>query len=240
MLLELQTEFGDGKRDKALRIGVEPVPLSYQVEGCHGEGQTGTEVNPDPMGYFLQMPHLGQHGQGGLHQHPLVLLAPAAELQIGWITGPGMETQVGQYHHFPLELGYQRLEIGVMNVGSGAVPGCYQTQMVEQQAQLSTHNPTVVGFPLLPDLGTAAAFPDRVDQFDTIGINDTQQGRGNQEVITPVLVLTQQSEETGAVGQLRKHIPMVLGQPSVESPVAHPFDDEEQANVVTSLGLKAD
>lgn len=50
------------------------------------------------MHHLFEMAHLGQHRQDGLNQHPIVPLAAAAQLQVGWIAGFGMEAGIPQDH----------------------------------------------------------------------------------------------------------------------------------------------
>ena len=120
--------------------------------------------------------------------------------------------------------------MGIMNIGRGTVPGSDQTQMVEHQAELATYNPAVVGLAFLSHLAGTTSFPDGMNQLNAVAIDDPQQTGFSQEAVTPVLVSSQQSEETSPVGQTREHIPMVLLQPSVEGSVADAFNGMEQAD----------
>ena len=138
-----------------------------------------------------------------------------------------MESTIGQDHHLIFKPLDQMLKMGIVDVGSGTIPSRHQAQVVEEQAELASNNPAMIGFPLLPHLMLATSLSYRMNQLDAVGIDDAQQGRLGQETMAPVLVSTQQPEEAGAVGQLGKQGQMVVRQPTLESPVTHPFNGVE-------------
>ena len=221
VLVELQSNIGDGKLHESLGVRLEPMPLDHQVEGRHCEGQSGPEIVPDSMGYLLQMPYLGQHREYRLHQHPLVPLAPVAQFQVGWISRLSMETQVSEDHHLFIKLGYQWVEVGIMNIGRSAIPGSDHTQVIEDQAQLAANDPAVIGLAFPANLARATTLPSGVDQFNAVAIDDPQQSGSCQEGIRPILVLAQQPEEPGAMRQAREQLPMVARQPAIEGPITN-------------------
>src|SRR5688572_13743655 len=224
VLVKLQREISNREMDKALIIGLKAIPPGYDIKGCHGEGQAGTEILPDPMGYLFQMPYLSEHGEDCLHQHALIPLTTTAESKIRWVTYLGMETHVCKHYHSIHKPGCQRLEMSIMNIGCSTVPGCYETQMVKHHTELASYNPAVIGLPLFAYLGETTAFSCWMEQLNAIAVYDTQHRGRCQKAITPVLVNSEQAKETGTVWQSRKHVLMVACEPAIESPVAHPFD----------------
>ena len=70
-------------------------------------------------------------------------LSPLAGLEMGGVSVPGMESAVGHFQHLVFQPPRQMLEMGVTDVGGGAIPSTDQAQMIERQAQLSPHDPTV-------------------------------------------------------------------------------------------------
>jgi hypothetical protein len=95
-----------------------------------------------------------------------------AQLQVGWASLLGMKTQIGKDYHPPFNLGHQRLEMGVMNIGRSTVPGSDQPQMVEHQAELASHDPALVGLAFLTHLAGATPLPCWMDQLDTVAVHD--------------------------------------------------------------------
>ncbi len=82
--------------------------------------------------------------------------------------------------------------------------------------------------PLAADLLGAAAFAHRVDQLDTVGVNDPQHRRGGQEALGPVLMRHEEAQEPGALGELGKQRPRVAREPTIQRPVASAFEGMEQ------------
>ena len=185
------------------------------------------KVVPDPMHHLLEVPNQGEHGKHRFYQHALVPFPPLTQLEVGWVSYLGMESTIGQDHHLIFKPLDQMLKMGIVDVGSGTIPSRHQAQVVEEQAELASNNPAMIGFPLLPHLMLATSLSYRMNQLDAVGIDDAQQGRLGQETMAPVLVSTQQPEEAGAVGQLGKQGQMVVRQPTLESPVTHPFNGVE-------------
>src|SRR5262249_24437094 len=90
-----------------------------------------------------------------------------------------------------------------------------------QQTEFAADNPPMVGEAFAADLLGAAAFAHRMDQLDTIGIDDAEHGRRGQESLRPVLMGLQKTKEPRPLGQAGKQRPIVACQPAIEGPVAH-------------------
>ena len=221
---------GDGQMDYPLGIGCKALPLYHQIESRHGEGQACPKVVPTTMHYLLEMPDQGEHGEHSFDHHALVPLAPFTEFEIGGVSLTGMETHITQDDYLVFKPLNQGLKAGIVNIGGIPIPGRYQTQMIEHQAEFAFQEPAMIGFPLLSDLLVAPSLSYRVDQLDAIAVDNAQQTGFSQEGITPVLVSSQQPEEASPMGQSREHVPVVLVQPTVESPVASTFNGVQQAD----------
>jgi hypothetical protein len=208
--------------DKSLFIWLEAIPLRQDVEGRHGESQTGPEVVPNPMGEFLEMADQSEHRKHGFHHHALVPFSPSAQLEIGWVSFLSMKSTVRPDDHLVLEPLGQMLEADVADIGRGAVPSADQTQVVE--------GPAIIGLALLTHLAHRPPSPDGVNHLDAVAIHRPQQRRGSQEPVSPGLLRPEQAEETGPMRQLGKQGPVVVGQPAVEGPGAHALDGVEQPN----------
>ena len=83
-----------------------------------------------------------------------------------------METHITQDDHLVFKPLNQGLKAGIVNIGSITIPGRYQTQMIEHQAEFGSHDPAMIGFPLLSDLLVATSLSYRMDQLDAIAINN--------------------------------------------------------------------
>ena len=124
---------------------------------------------------FLEMANGGQHGQNGFDNHAFIVAEWLTHLQIGRIALFGMEAMIGKDHRAIFDALDQRVKDGVMNIRCITTPIDHLTEMVEQEAELAAHNPASVGIPLLANLLLRTAFAHRMDQFNPVAINDTQQ-----------------------------------------------------------------
>src|SRR6516165_2986156 len=88
------------------------------------------------------------------------------------------------------------------------------------------------------DLLGTAAFADRMDQLDAVGVNDPKHGRSGQEDLRPVLMGLQKTKEPGALGEAGKQRPIVARQPAIKGPVPHPLRACNSPKVTTSLGQR--
>ncbi len=182
------------------------------------------------MHYLLEMPDQGEHGEHRFNHHALVPLAAFTEFEIGGVSLTGMETRITQDDHLVFEPPNQGVKAGIVDIGGITIPGSDQTQMIEHQAEFAPHDPAMIGSPLLSNLLVATSLSYGMDQLDAIAVNNAQQTGFSQEGIRPVLVSSQQPEETSPMGQTREQIPVVLAQPTVEGPVASAFDGVQQAD----------
>src|SRR5215218_8692114 len=133
MVLVLQTELSDGQMHPAVLVGVQPVPLRQQVEGCHREGQPCLEVAPGPMRHTLDVTYCVQHGEHRLDHHAHVPLPSLAYQQVSGVASFEGEKVVSQHDHLLLVIANHRLEDRVMHVSSSTLPIYNQPPLVEQQ-----------------------------------------------------------------------------------------------------------
>ena len=123
-----------------------------------------------------------------------------------------------------------------MNVGCIAGPLNDQAEVIDQEAQLAAHDPTGVGFPFLANLAVAATFSARMDELDTVTINDAQQRGFSQETLRMPLVGVEQPIQPGSFRQLGEQRAMIPLQPAEKGAIAYPFKRKSRARVTTSLG----
>jgi len=92
-------------------------------------------------------------------------------------------------------------------------------------------------------LSLAAAFPARVEQFDAIGVYQTQQRRLCHKAPGPMPMAIEQPKQAGAAGQVREQRPQVSLQPAIKGAIANPFEGEQNGNrdhfagIETGLGM---
>jgi len=105
----------------------------------------------------------------------------------------------------------------IIDIGSIAISTDDESEVVEKIAQLATHNPSVIGLPFLIDLSLAPTFPDRMQQFNAVGIDDTDHGWISHEDIDISSVGVDLTKQPCSRPQVRKERSKVASQPSPES-----------------------
>jgi len=176
------------------------MPLDEYIEGRHGERQPGVEILPYAVHDPLAMADHGQHGEHRLHQQALLPLAALTEFQVGGVAFRGMKACVAQDNHALLKLSNEPLKGLVCDIGGGTRPPDNQPPLVEHQTQFAADNPAMVRHAFAADLLRAPTLPDRMDQLDPIGVDNTEHGRGGQEGPRPVLMGPEEAKEPGPLG----------------------------------------
>ena len=81
---------------------------------------------------------------------------------------------IGKNNHLLTHTLNKMLETAtVIHIGSITVPIQNQSEMIQQQTAFSTHNPSLIEYPLPTDLRLRAPFSARMNQFDTVSVNYT-------------------------------------------------------------------
>lgn len=176
------------------------MPLNQQIERGDGKRQPGLQVVGHSMHHFLGMTDQRQHGKHRLDQHPVVPSPAWAQFEVGRIAVAGMKPGIGQDQHAVLKYLDQRVKQGIVDVSRCAQPTDDTAPLIDQQAQFVAHDPAVVGEPLPADLSGTAPFPNRVDQFDTVTVDDPQQGGLSQKVQGPPTMGDERPEQPGSLG----------------------------------------
>jgi hypothetical protein len=228
VLVWLQAELSDRKRDEAVLIHRQTMPPHQHMKSRHGERQVGLEILPDTVHHLLAVADQREHRQDGLAKHAIIPLPARTQFQMGGIPLRRREGGIAQDDHVLFKQPDERVKRGVMHIGHGTLPGDDQGELVQQQAQHAAHNPPVIREPLPPNLQEAPAFPPRMDQLDPVCVNDPQQRGGRQARGSPGLMSREQPKEPGALGQAGEQGPIVSRQPAIEGAIADAFEGMEQ------------
>ena len=95
-------------------------------------------------------------------------------MHVGGGAALGMEAGSRQDNPLGLKLGNTRVKMGVVDVGSRAVPGTHQPPLVQEETELPADNPPMIAHALLANRGRAAPFPPGVHQLDAVAVRDAQ------------------------------------------------------------------
>lgn len=84
---------------------------------------------------------------------------------------------IRQDQHIILKRADQWMKGGVMDIGCVTSPSAYQPQLVEDETQLTAHNPSMVRKAFLSNLSLTSPLTIGVQQFYSIAIGNTQHRR---------------------------------------------------------------
>ena len=71
MVRVLKAELSDGQMDKAIVIGLKPMPLSQNIEQRHRVTEAAFEIGPDAMSDLLQVTDRRHHREHGFGIDPI-------------------------------------------------------------------------------------------------------------------------------------------------------------------------
>ena len=111
-----------------------------------------------------------------------------------------------------------------------AIPSADETELVQHEAELPSHNPSVVAFAFLADLPFASAFSDGVDELDSIAISHPQDSWLSQEAICPCRMSFQESEKPCSFREIWEEMGVISQEPPIKCSLAYSFDGKQQAN----------
>ena len=160
-----QAELGYGNMNFSCLIGLYPVPLRQHIEECHRVPQAHLKILPYAVHDFLEMTDERQHREHRLHHHPVLPPPSGANCSVRRVTFRTMKSTIGQNNHLLRKLCDEGAKLmSVINIGGGTVPRHHETILIEQQAQFTADNPTVVRNACASDLIRCAPFADGVDE----------------------------------------------------------------------------
>ncbi len=110
-----------------------------------------------------------------------------------------VEAGVAEGHHLFLKPLDEGLERGLVDMGRITVPGDDEAELVQDQAELASADPAVVGLALLADLSRAPSLPHGMNQFNPVRVDDPEAcGRG-PEAVRLFLMGPPSAKEVGAL-----------------------------------------
>jgi hypothetical protein len=182
------------------------------------------------MKHFLQMADCRHQRQGGFDHHPLIPGATRAQLEIGGNAISSVEADIGQDDTLVLQRSDQRQKDLIVDVGGIPVPTDNLAPVIEQPAQFHAYDPAPVRFAFLADLCRGALFPDRMNEFNPITVDDSEEGGLCQEAFTPPLMVLQQTLQARPVRQASKQGGVIPVQPPIERTEIATFEREQLSN----------
>ncbi len=134
---------------------------------------------------------------------------------------------ISQDHHFVFKSADQWMERSVIDISGSTVPAHDQPPLVQNTAQFSTHNPSMVREPLFTDLLFTSTRSIGMQQLDAVCISHTQDRCFSKETLCPVLMSGEQTKQAGSFRQLwEKGVP-ISHKPTIKGPIPNTFDGKQ-------------
>src|SRR5664279_863739 len=187
---------------------------------------------------LLQMTDHRHQRQGSFDQHPLIPGASGAQLEVGGNADGIVETHICQNDTFVFQSSNQRQKDLIVDVSRVPRPTHDFASVIEQPAQLHANNPAPVAFAFPADLSRSTPFTNGVDQFNPIAIDNGEESRLHQELLTPTLMHPQQALQAGAVGQPREQGAVIPCQPAIEGPKVTALKRKQQPDRDDLAGIQ--
>jgi hypothetical protein len=134
---------------------------------------------------------------------------------------------IGKNHTLFYKVCNQGIRVAIMDIGGHAIPTSDKFKIVQQEVQLTSDNPELVGKPLFPSLLRRMSFMNKMDYFDPVAVDNTQQPRLNQETLCPILESGKKSEQVGMLWQSMKELPIIPLNPTLNGLVANAFQSKQ-------------
>src|SRR5215212_2906233 len=173
------------------------------------------KVSPTLMGHMLEVADACQHGKYRLDQHTIIPFAPLAKPEVSGMPVNFLPSHVGKNDHIVSQLLNDRLKSrAIVDIGGVTVPSYNQTEMIQHKTKFAANNPTPIGFTLFPNLLVTTSFSTRVQQFNTIAIDDTDKRWLGHKIGNHLPVAIEQAKQTRPIRQIRKEHSIITVQPT--------------------------
>lgn len=102
--------------------------------------------------------------------------------------------------------------------------------LLEQQTELTTDNPTMIGFPLAANLVPTPPFAHGREQFNAGAIDDSPERGRSPAFVGPAPMRGPEAKQPCPLGQGRKQFSPISAQPPIKRPIPDAFEGKEQSN----------
>ena len=109
-----------------------------------------------------------------------------------------MDPSLAQHHPARFKRPEQWLQGIVTAIGGYTIPGYHQSEFVEEETPLPTDAPAMMRFAFLASLVGATPVTQRLDHFNSLGINNPNDGGFGQEPLGPLAMSFRSSPNRGA------------------------------------------
>lgn len=211
-------------------IKIQTVPLLEQIEQSDGKGKPHLEICPNTLLQVFQFTDLRQKRKDGFDNHSVVPFAAPTQFQVFRRIDFPAKTDVCQNDHFIRDGFDERQKFLIRNIRRFNLPTGDESELVCQKAEFFADNPFPRSKAFLADaLSTGLMnFADRMTQLDAVRIDDTENCRLRQELISQSTMCFQTPEESGALRQSGKQIFPVSLKPAIKSVLRTTFESKQQ------------
>ena len=134
------------------------------------------------MGQTFETTDPRQHRENRFDTHAVIPFASLTDSQIGRMPALPDKMPVAKHHHLVSDPINQALKsAAIVDISRITSPVHHQAEMIDQQTQLATDNPALVGIALPSNLTPTAPLSPRMDQFNAKAVNQPQHGWRRQK-----------------------------------------------------------
>src|SRR5437868_4288648 len=187
---------------------------------------------------FFEMIDDRHHAEDALNHHAIIALTMLAKPPVERLVPAFAEAQITEDFRLRAPGLSDLTQVLVVSVSGSPAPVNDLPVWGNQPAEFDSHNPAMVTFAFLADLGGTAPFPNRVDQLDAIAINHTLLLGRNQKLVGQVVVGGQQPQQARTVRQVRKQVQPVAFEPAIKGTVVDALEGKQDANCDNLTGIQ--
>ncbi len=174
----LEAELSNGKRDEASLIGQETMPLNQDIKKRQSKADVRLKIRPGFVSHVFEVTNRGEHRQDGFDDHAHIPFTAPTDPQILRLPIELGKAGIREDYHVMPEFIDEMLKGGaIVDIGGIALPINDASQVVKDETELATHNPTLIREALLADLRLATSFTAWVEQFNPVTVDHADQAR---------------------------------------------------------------
>ena len=212
-------------------IKVQTIPLLQKVKDCHRIGESHLEICPDSLPQMFQFADLREEREERFYEHSVVPLPTLAKFQVTRLIIFRAKSLVCQNNHLLVNRSDHRQKFLVGNIGGLDLPIRHQSEFVRQHTKFAANYPFPRGKTFSADALSVRLMnlADRMAQFNTVRVNDTEDGRLAQKLRRQFPMSFQTAEKSGSLRQIRKQFKPVVFEPPIKGSLRNTFQSEQQS-----------
>lgn len=166
---------------------------------------------------MFEVTDIGEHGENSFDDHTHIPFPTLTDAQILRMPISFCKAGIREDHHVVPEFIDEMLKSGtIVDIGGGALPVDNASEVVKDETEFATNNPALVRAQRAPaffaDLRRAASFTTRVQQFNPVTVDHSNQTGWGHEVTDETPMAVEQAKKPCPTRQVGKQGSIVAAQ----------------------------